>query len=251
MFDLVTGKASHIPAQPGVPLLISTALQVALAAAALVPLLFMTGALPQPPVMMAFVAAPPAPPPPPPPPPPPAPAAKKEPPATRPVPARAPDAAPIEVPRELPPPAVQASIDEGIEGGVEGGIPGGVLGGVVGGIPDIPLPPPPPPPQPVRRDPVRIGGQIKQPALLRRVEPMYPAMAVQAHLEGVVILEAIVDREGLVEEVKVLRSAGALLDHAALAAVRQWQYSPVLLNGIPERFVLTVVLSFNLEDESE
>jgi TonB family protein len=50
-----------------------------------------------------------------------------------------------------------------------------------------------------------------------------------------------------VEEVKVLRSAGGLLDNAALTAVRQWQYSPVLLNGRPERFILTVVLSFNLE----
>ena len=250
MFDLVTGKAAHIPATPGVPLVISTALQVTLAAALLVPLLFMTGALPQPPVMMAFVAAPPAPPPPPPPPPPPAPP-KKDPPPARPVPTSGPALAPIEPPRELPPVPVDTGGEEGVEGGVEGGIPGGVLAGVVGGIPDVPLPPPPPPPAPVRRDPVRIGGQIQQPALIRRVEPIYPAVAVHANLEGVVILEAIVDKKGLVEDVKVLRSAGALLDHAALTAVRQWQYSPVMLNGIPERFVLTVVLSFNLDKHKE
>lgn len=131
---------------------------------------------------------------------------------------------------------------------MEGGIPGGVLGGVLGGLPDAP---PPPPPPPARREPVRVGGQVKQPALLKRVEPIYPPIAVHAHLEGVVILEAIVDRNGMVEDLKVLRSAGGVLDNAAMAAVRQWQYSPVMLNGIPERFILTVVLSFNLEDAKE
>ena len=247
MFDLVTGKAPHIPVTPAVPLVISTTLQVMLAAAILVPLLFATGALPQPPVMMAFVAPPPAPPPPPPPPPAPA-APKKEPQPARPVTASAPVAAPIEPPREIVAEPIDTTGEEGVEGGVEGGIPGGVLGGVLGGLPDLPLPPPPPPPQPVRRDPVRVGGQISQPALLRRVEPVYPAVAVHAHIEGTVILEAIVDRAGVVESVKVLRSAGGLLDKAAIDAVEQWQYSPVLLNGKPERFVLTVVLSFNLED---
>ncbi len=250
MFDLVTGSAAHIPARPTVPLMVSTALQVTLAAAIVVPLLFATGALPQPPVMMAFVAAPPAPPPPPPPPPAPPPPAKRVPPPPQPGPTTRPALAPVEAPREIVPEPVDTGGEEGVPGGVEGGIPGGVLAGVVGGIPDMPLPPPPPPPAP-RRDPVRVGGQIQQPTLLRRVEPIYPAVAVHAHVEGVVILEAVVDRQGQVEDVRVLRTAGALLDHAAMAAVRQWQYSPVLLNGIPERFVLTVVLSFNLEDDRE
>jgi protein TonB len=156
-------------------------------------------------------------------------------------------AAPIE-----PPPAIEPELfdgdEEGVPGGIEGGIPGGVLGGVVGGLPDAP---PPPPTVPVRREPVRVGGQVQQPALLRRVEPVYPQLAVHAQIEGVVILEAIVDRQGMVEDVKVLRSPNKLLDTAAIAAVRQWQYSPVLLNGVPERFVLTVVLSFNLEKPKE
>jgi protein TonB len=65
-------------------------------------------------------------------------------------------------------------------------------------------------------------------------------------LEGRVILEAIVDEEGRVIEVKVLRSAG-VFDKAALAAVRQWRYSPVLLNGNPVKFILTVVVSFSLQ----
>ncbi len=62
-------------------------------------------------------------------------------------------------------------------GGVEGGVPEGVLGGIVGGLPND-VPPPPPPPAP--RGPVRIGGQIEMPALVHRVEPVYPQMAVSA-----------------------------------------------------------------------
>jgi protein TonB len=61
----------------------------------------------------------------------------------------------------------------------------------------------------------------------------------------VVILEATVGRDGRVEEVRVLRSV-PLLDNAARDAVLQWEYAPLLLNGKPERFILTVTLSFNL-----
>ena len=64
------------------------------------------------------------------------------------------------------------------------------------------------------------------------------------------ILEAIIDRDGTVADVKVLRSAGALLDREALLAVRQWRYKPLLLNGQRERFILTVTLSFNLQNAS-
>jgi protein TonB len=77
------------------------------------------------------------------------------------------------------------------------------------------------------------------------VEPVYPPFAVHAHVHGIVILEAVVDREGQVEDVRILRSI-PLLDRAAVEAVRQWRYSPLLLNGEPERFVLTVTVSFNL-----
>jgi protein TonB len=91
---------------------------------------------------------------------------------------------------------------------------------------------------------------MQPPALVRRVNPTYPDLAVRANVEGVVILEAVVDREGHVEDVRVLRSM-PLLDRAALDAVRQWQYSPLLLNGKPERFVLTVVVSFRLSDKTE
>jgi TonB family protein len=127
---------------------------------------------------------------------------------------------------------------------VECGVPGGVVGGVLGGLPEAP------PPPAVAKGPVRIGGQIQAPALMTRVEPTYPSIAVSAHLEGIVILEAIVDRDGTVEDVKVLRSVHPLLDCEATSAVKQWQYLPLVLNGAKERFVLTVTLSFNLQPVS-
>ena len=244
MFDLITGQTRHIPSKPVLPLLISVSAQVALVTAVILPVLLFTGALPEVPTMMAFVAEAPAPPPPPPPPP--------APPPTQAAPAQAPpspspDAAPVEPPSTIAPDRPNDAGDIGVPDGVEGGIPGGVVGGVVGGLPsDIPPPPPPAPPAP--RAPVRVGGQIDPPALVHRVEPVYPEVAVSARLRGVVILEAQVDREGRVIDVKVLRSAGLLLDHSAQTAVKQWRYRPLILNGQPEQFVLTVVLTFALQD---
>ena len=244
MFDLITGKARHIPSKPGVPLLVSMSAQLALVGAIVAPVLFFVGALPEVPTMMAFVAEAPAPPPPPPPPAPPA--AKTPTPPARPAPTTG--AAPIEAPAAIQPERSIDPGDIGVPGGVEGGIPGGVVGGVVGGLPsDIP-PPPPPPPVPAPRAPVRVGGQIQAPALARRVDPVYPDIAVNARIRGVVILEALVDKEGHVVEVKVLRTPNQLLDNAAITAVRQWQYRPLILNGLPEPFVLTVVLTFDLQD---
>ena len=247
MFELITGQARHIPSKPGVPILISMSAQLALVGAIVVPVLFFVGALPEVPMVMAFVAEAPAPPPPPPPPPPPA-AKSPAPASVKPVPT--PGAAPVEPPSTIQPERPSDEGDIGVPGGVEGGIPGGVLGGVVGGLPgDIP-PPPPPPPAPPPRAPVRVGGQIQPPALVRRVDPIYPDVAVSAHIRGVVILEANVDREGRVVDVKVLRTANRLLDGAAITAVRQWQYRPLILNGSPEPFVLTVVLTFEFTEAS-
>lgn len=246
MFDLITGQTRHIPSKPGVPILISMSTQLALVSAIVVPVLFFTGALPEVPTMMAFVVEASAPPPPPPPPPPPA--AKSPGPASA-KPAPSPGAAPVEPPSTIQPERPNDEGDIGVPGGVEGGIPGGVVGGVVGGLPgDIPPPPPPAPPPP--RAPVRVGGQIETPALVRKVDPIYPDVAVSARIRGVVILEANVDRDGRVIDVKVLRTANRLLDDAAITAVRQWRYRPLILNGSPEPFILTVVLTFSLVEDS-
>jgi periplasmic protein TonB len=213
------------------------------------PVLFAADALPPvPPVMMAFVAAASAPPPPPPPPPPPAPRAAT-PAAARPVHSTNQFAAPIEAPTEVrPEPAVpSARALDGVEGGVEGGVPGGIVGGIVGDIVSLPPPPPPPPPPPLQpREPVRIGGNISAPELLRRVEPEYPELAVSAHVNGRVILEAVFNAQGCLESVKVLRSPHRLLERAAMDALRQWQYSPLMLNGSPSPFVLTVTFNFSI-----
>jgi periplasmic protein TonB len=246
MFDLITGQTQHMPRRQGVPILISTTAQALVASVILaMPYLYVTAQLPEVPSMMAFVATPP----PPPPPPPPAAPAK---PATEPVTRAKPNqlVAPVGAPPEVvPEPVTVERNEEFIAGGVEGGIPGGVFGGVVGGIPDV-VPPPPPPPPVKPSGPVRIGGQLKAPELVRRVNPEYPAMATFAQIEGLVILEAVVGEDGHVDEVRVLRSAGyaGVLDRSAAVALRQWQYSPLLLNGRPASFVLTVTLSFSLTD---
>ena len=247
MFDLITGQARHLPRHQGVPILMSTTAQILVVAIVLaIPYLYVTEQLPEIPSMMAFVAAPPPPPPLPPPLAPARPAARPLTPAT---PGQL--VAPIEVPAEVAPePVATPGDEEGIFGGVEGGVPGGVFGGVVGGIPDV-VPPPPPPPAVHARTPVRIGGQLAAPALIRRVDPEYPQFATYAQIEGLVILEAVVGEDGHVDEVRFLRTAGygGVLDRAAVAALRQWQYSPLLLNGRPTSFVLTVTLSFRLTDK--
>ena len=251
MFDLMSGGPRHPFHEPTiVPTVVSIAghglVLLALAGASFA---VATDQLPDLPDMMAFVTAAPAPSPPPPPPPPArrAAAVKAQPlAATR---AAAPVEAPAAIVSEMASPADED--EEGVEGGVEGGIAGGTLGGVVGGLLAAPLALPPPPPAPVApppRTPVRIGGQLTAPALLSKVNPVYPAVAVHAKVAGTVILEATVDTEGNVESVRVVRSIG-LLNNAAIEAVKQWRYSPLVLNGIPTPFVLTVTLSFSLQQK--
>ena len=224
MFELMSGDRPRVPRRDTMPMLISSAAHViVIGAVAAVPLLYMGAELPQVPQVLAFVAT--APPPSPPPPPPPAPAATTATrPKTKPVATSRARPVPIEPPVEILAETVETEIpgEEGLPGGVEGGVTGGIPGGVVGGfLPStITQPPPPVAPPTVPRAPVRVGGAITAPALLSRVAPEYPPIAVSAKVEGVVILEAIVDREGRVEKVKVLRSI-ALLDEAAKAAVRR------------------------------
>jgi protein TonB len=103
------------------------------------------------------------------------------------------------------------------------------------------MPPPPPPPA----KPRRIGGDLQAPALLHRVDPDYPGVAVAGKVSGTVILEATVNEAGAVTDVKVLRSI-ILLDQAAIKAVKQWRYQPLMLNGQAVPFILTVTLTFSL-----
>lgn len=95
-------------------------------------------------------------------------------------------------------------------------------------------------------DIVRPGGAVRAPELLRRVDPQYPEAARKARIEGVVILDAVIAASGEVEEVRVLRSAGKLLDDAAARALRQWTYRPATLNGRAVRVLLTVTVDFRV-----
>jgi protein TonB len=91
---------------------------------------------------------------------------------------------------------------------------------------------------------------LTAPTLLHRVEPLYSDLAASAHLTGLVILEASVDAEGCVVSVKVLRSAHPLLDREAVMALKEWRYKPLILNGIPTPFVLTVTFNFSVAHAS-
>src|SRR5688572_22228085 len=121
-------------------------------------------------------------------------------------------------------------------------------------------PPPPPPPGAIRGggagaapgnaaggpfQPVRVGGNIRQPAQVRRVNPVYPPDALEARVQGVVILEAVIGVDGRVDNARVLRSI-PLLDQAAIDAVQQWEYTPTLLNGAPVPVIMTVTVQFTL-----
>jgi protein TonB len=241
--SLVLSEPERHAGRSGLTFAISIVLHSALAlAVAILPLLFYDN-LPTQEALKAFFVSPlEVAPPPPPPPPPPA--------GARAVTRLAPKVitqqpqgfvAPIEVPSEIKPEeSLDLGVEGGVAGGVEGGVPGGVVGGVVGGLPSEA----PPPPARV----VRIGGQLKEPKKVRHVQPVYPDLAVQSRVSAVVILEAEVDTRGYVRTVRVLRGH-PLFDDAALEAVKQWRYQPLLLNGEPTGFILTVTLTFNLQQK--
>lgn len=246
---------------------VSVAIHVVVLAAVVVLPLMSWGELPEPDqgaVRAFFVESAPAAPPPPPPPPAPPKAAMarvQKPQVKMEKPTETPKfTAPMEVPPKIADPGfdvggsdmgVAAGERGGVEGGVAGGVPGGVVGGVVGGVlGGVPepqaTPPPPPPPPTVPKGPVRVGGQIKEPSKVRNVPPAYPDIAKQARVQGVVVLEAVINSSGEVTNVRVLRGV-PLLNDAAAAAVRQWRYTPTTLNGQPVAVVMTVTVNFRLD----
>lgn len=107
--------------------------------------------------------------------------------------------------------------------------PGGVVVGGVAGV----------------SAPVRVGGDVKEPRKIKDVKPVYPDLARASDVKGIVILEVVITYDGTVREVRILRSV-ALLDEAAVEAVRQWQFTPTLLNNQPVEVVMTVTVNFTL-----
>jgi protein TonB len=110
--------------------------------------------------------------------------------------------------------------------------------------------PPPAPPAPGTLAPIRVGGQVKAPTQLRKVNPVYPQIAMSARVQGVVILELTIDQFGRVVDAKILRSI-PLLDQAAIDAVRQWEYMPTLLNGVPVPVVMTATVQFSITSSGD
>lgn len=144
---------------------------------------------------------------------------------------------PVEVPKPQPAPAevapgVEAGVARGQADGVVGGVTGGVAGGMVGGT---------------GTDPVPVGQVAHPPVLKHRVQPAYPQQARRQNIHGLVLLEAVLDREGRVEPgVKVLQSI-PMLDDEAIEAVRRWRFQPARnRDGEPLRVIVEIPIRFVL-----
>lgn len=148
-----------------------------------------------------------------------------------------PQAKPKEEPRREPEPSeiapgIATGSVGGEAGGVAGGVAGGIVGGVIGGTGTAPVP----------------AGQVAHPpTLVHRVAPTYPDDARRREIEGLVVLEAVLDRDGKIEPgVKVVRSIPAL-DDEALRAVQQWRFRPARdASGRTLRVILEVPIRFVL-----
>jgi protein TonB len=137
--------------------------------------------------------------------------------------------------------------DEAISGmsAVPGGVPGGQIGGITGGMPSVAAPVIAAPAVEKPKGPVRIGGDVKQPRLLFGPPPAYPPLASQAHIQGTVVIDAIIDEHGNVVQEKVV-SGHPLLVQAALKAVLQRKYEPTVLDGEPTPVDLRVEVNFHM-----
>ena len=110
-------------------------------------------------------------------------------------------------------------------------------------------PPPPPPSEPMLVDglaPVRVGGNIKAPTKIYDQRPTYPEEALRERVTGIVIIEAVIDTNGVVRSAKVLRSI-PLLDAAAVEAVKAWRFAPAVREGVAVPVVMTVTVNFTLQ----
>ena len=207
----------------------------------LIPLIY-TEALPKQ-QLMTFLVAPPPPPPPPPPP------------AATPVvkvqkieseiddgQLRTPTAIPKKIAmikeEEAPPPSAGA----GVVGGVPGGVPGGQMGGVIGGIISSTPVAVPKVATPQR---VRVSQGVTEGLLMKKVQPQYPALARQARIQGAVVLQASIGKDGNVQNLRAV-SGHPMLTPAAIEAVKQWKYRPYFLNGEAVEVDTTITVNFTL-----
>jgi periplasmic protein TonB len=160
---------------------------------------------------------------------------------------------PVKVPKIIAvirddPEVVSEVPDTGVVGVVPGSLSGGT-GQFPYGIGPIG---PPPPTRPITDTPkpkltrIRIGGQVEAAKLILQVKPDYPPLAKMARIQGVVRLEAVISKEGTIQNLRVL-AGHPLLVNAAMDAVKRWRYQPTLLNGDPVEVVTEIDVSFALE----
>jgi protein TonB len=206
----------------------------------LIPLIF-TEALPKGTTMFLLVA-----PPPPPPPPPPAAAVVKIVKVVQTDIVNGELRTPTKIPKKVEmikeeeaPPQMAAT---GVVGGVPGGVPGGSMGGVIGSVLSATPVAVPKIATPQR---VRVSSGVVSGLLLRKVQPNYPPLARQARIQGVVVLQAQISKEGAIENLQLI-SGHPMLAPAAIEAVKQWKYKPYLLNGEPVEVETQVQVNFTL-----
>ncbi len=165
--------------------------------------------------------------------------------------------APANIPEKVaiiqdePAPAVEVPGTMGVPGGI--GMPGsgvsGVIASVIRSIPVVAVPPPTPvkPDQRVtvpRR--IQVGGRVQAALLIYDPQPVYPVLARQARLSGLVRLAALIGKDGRIQNLRVLQGH-PLLVPAAVDAVKQWIYRPTLLNGEPVEVSTVIDVNFTLQ----
>lgn len=134
----------------------------------------------------------------------------------------------------------------GVPGGVSGGLPGGVLGGILGGLPSSTPPTPPPARQNKSGEQtIQIGGPVMAGRILKQSPPVYPELARKARIQGVVRLDVLIGKDGVVETINVI-DGYPLLRAAAIDAVKQWVYQPTTVNGEPVKVHTQVEVNFTL-----
>ncbi len=239
--DSLMESGGKLKSKRGTTTVISFVLQICLIGVlVLLPLIF-TEALPRQ-QLMTFLVAPPPPPPPPPPP------------------AAAPvivkkiqselDNGQLRTPTAIPKKIQMIKEDEappstgvaGVVGGVPGGVPGGSMGGVLGGVLSSTPVAIPKAATPQR---VRVSQGVSQGLLIHKVQPAYPPLARQARIQGTVVLQALIGKDGAIQNLHVV-SGHPMLTGAALDAVKQWRYKPYYLNGEPVEVETTINVNFTL-----
>ncbi len=107
------------------------------------------------------------------------------------------------------------------------------------------IPEGPPPAEP--EGPIRVGGDVAPPVKITAPPPQYTEIARKARVQGVVIVEAIIDKQGNVTNVKILKSLPMGLDTAAADAVKKWRFEPATLNGKPVAVIYNLTVNFRLQ----